>query len=143
MNRKLELIKELMALEAAETPTKISSPSDTVSVLDGIIHEEQEHFAVVTLNGAHEVIKTHIVSKGTINRALIHPREVFRPAILDNSASVVIAHNHPSGNLDPSFEDKDITHRLQEAGKIIGIEVLDHIIVSKRGYYSFLEEGEL
>jgi DNA repair protein RadC len=143
MNKKLELMKELMALEAAEAITKISTPQDIIPMLDIIVNEEQEHFVVVTLNGAHEVIKTHMISKGIVDRVLLHPREVFRPALIDNATCIVIAHNHPSGNTEPSSDDKFITVRLQDAGKLLGIEVLDHMIVSKRGWYSFSIEGEM
>lgn len=128
---------------AEKKPSKISSPSDIAPHLDHFAFNDTESFIVVTLNGAHEVIKVREISKGILNRAIIHPREVFRPALLDNCASIVVAHNHPSGNLQPSKEDKDITFRLKEAGELLGIEVLDHIIIGSTGYYSFLEDGEL
>lgn len=131
-------------LEVMENrPVKISSPSDCVPLLGKFRNENVEHFAVVLLNGNHEVQKVETVSVGILNRAIIHPREVFKPAIINSSCSVILAHNHPSGNLEPSKEDRDITFRLKEAGEVLGIEVLDHIIVSIKGYFSFLEEGEL
>ena len=121
---------------------KISSPSDVYPVLKKYHRKKQEHFLVLTLDGSHKVIRANIATIGIVNRAIIHPREVFLPAIKDNACSVVIAHNHPSGNLEPSREDREITERLCQAGQILGIEVLDHVIISKDGYYSFLEENE-
>jgi DNA repair protein RadC len=123
-------------------PTKINSPSDCVPLLGDYRNAETEQFIVITLDGEHKVIETKVISSGILNRAIIHPREVFRSAITDNACSIVIAHNHPSGSLEPSKEDRDITFRLKEAGQLLGIEVLDHIIVSIKGYFSFLEEGE-
>jgi len=143
MNRKEELMRELMALGAAEKVVRISAPTDVLSVLDSFVCEEQEHFVAVTLNGAHEVIKTHTVSKGTANSTLVHPRDVFKPALTDNAVALIIAHNHPSGNTEPSQEDRDITNRLTEAGTLLGIEILDHVIVGRKGFYSFLENGEI
>ena len=96
---------------------------------------------IVTLNGAHEVIRVKVLTIGLINRTVIHPREFFRQAIKDNSAAVIAIHNHPSGNLHPSEEDREITARLKDAGEILGVVLLDHIIVSKEGYYSFVEHG--
>lgn len=98
---------------------------------------------VVTLNGAHEVIKVRVLTIGLINRTVIHPREFLRPAILDNSAAVIAIHNHPSGRLEPSPEDKEITSRLKDACDLIGIPLLDHLIVSTAGYFSFVEHGLL
>lgn len=143
MNRKLELIKELMAIEAAETPIKITGPDHILPAVEEWREAAQEHFIVTTLNGAHEIIKTRVVSIGLINRTLVHPREVFNNAITDNAAAIILCHNHPSGNVEPSTEDIKITARLKQAGIIIGIEIMDHIIIAKRGYYSFLEEGKL
>ncbi len=122
---------------------KISSPSDIYPLLSHYGDRPQEYFFSITLNGAHEVIQIKTVSKGILNRAIIHPREVFTDAISDRAASIVVAHNHPSGNLEPSKEDRDITYRLQEAGMLLGIELLDHVVFSHKGYFSFLEEGEI
>ena len=102
---------------------------------------EREHFIALTLNGAHRVIHTHVISIGTLNQSLVHPREVFYPAIQDRAASIIIAHNHPSGQLNPSRADEQITTRLKEAGKLLGIDVVDHIILSSEGYYSFQDAG--
>ena len=120
---------------------KVSCPNDIVKVLfDKIAFEEQENFCVITLDGAHQIIESYIVSKGLVNRTMIHPREVFRPAISDNAVAVVIAHNHPSGNTEPSNEDNEVTARIKKAGELLGISVLDHVIISRQGYYSYMEE---
>jgi DNA repair protein RadC len=122
---------------------KIRMPVDLLPLVDRYIDRKQEHFLVATLNGAHEAVAVHVVTKGLVNRTIIHPREVFALAITDRAAAVMLAHNHPSGALEPSDEDRDVTRRLVSAGRTIGIPVLDHIIFSDRGYYSFLEDGEL
>lgn len=140
---KLKLIKELMAIEVAETPVKITSPDQILPFVEKWRYEDQEHFIVTTLNGAHQVIKTRVISIGIMNRTLVHPREIFKGAILDNAAAIILVHNHPSGNIDPSIEDIQITKRLKDASIIIGIGILDHVIISSRGYYSFLKEGKL
>ena len=88
----------------------------------------------------YRLIERQIISIGTLNSSLVHPREVFEPAIALHSASIIIAHNHPSQDLTPSIEDKKITTRLIEAGKILGIEIADHVILSKSGYLSFQKE---
>lgn len=98
---------------------------------------EKEVFVVFCLNTKNKIISREIVSIGTLNSSVIHPREVFRTAISRNANSVIVAHNHPSGSIEPSKEDKEITERLREAGDIMGIKVLDHVIVAKEGYYSF------
>ena len=136
---------QLIDMLAKETAIAITTPSDALAPileeLENIKFKDVECFVCVTLNGSHKVIGSYVVSQGLVNRTLVHPREVFRPAILDNSTAVIIAHNHPSGNLEPSLEDKDVTRRMKQAGDIIGIKVLDHLIVSPslHGYFSFLE----
>lgn len=102
---------------------------------------KQEIFMVITLNSANKVIRDRIITKGLLNSSLTHPREVFREAILENAASVILLHNHPSGNLEPSREDISITKQIVEAGKIIGISVHDHIIIAGDGYTSLMERG--
>lgn len=97
----------------------------------------------ITYNGAHEVLGVYNVGKGLVDRSLVHPREVFRPAIADNAAAIALAHNHPSGNLNPSDADRNVTGRIKRAGTLIGISLLDHIIVARDGYYSFLEHQEI
>ncbi|QEN05421.1 DNA repair protein RadC [Thiospirochaeta perfilievii] len=118
---------------------KISYPTDILPAVRHFVTRPQEYFIVITLNGAHEIIKTRVISIGILNKTLIHPREVFSDALKDRAASLVLAHNHPSGNLEPSNEDKEVTKRLISAGDILGIKILDHIIFSHRSYFSFTE----
>ena len=121
---------------------QVKLPADIFPLLRRYMGKKQEHFLVVTLDAGNHVIKVHLVSIGLLNRTLIHPREVFIRAIKDNCASVILAHNHPSGSLEPSREDREATTRLAQAGKLLGIEVLDHLIVGKTGFFSFKESGE-
>ncbi len=104
---------------------------------------DREHFIAITLDGSSRLINTHIISIGTLNQSLVHPREVFYPAIKDRAAAIIIAHNHPSCQLSPSRADKQVTVRLKDAGKLIGIDIVDHIILSPDGYYSFQESDEI
>jgi DNA repair protein RadC len=121
----------------------ISSPADVDRLLRGrIANLDRENFIVVLLNTKNEVIGTPLVSVGTLSAALIHPREVFKPAIRSSAASVILAHNHPSGTVEPSREDSEVTRRLGEAAAILGIEVLDHVIVGD-GHFSMKEHGIL
>ena len=121
----------------------ISSPADVERLLRGrIANLDRENFVVVLLNTKNEVIETSTVSVGTVSASLVHPREVFKPAVRASAASVVLAHNHPSGKVELSCEDREVTRRLVESAKILGIEVLDHVIVGD-GYYSMKEHGML
>ncbi len=121
----------------------ISSPADVDRLLRGrIANLDRENFVVVLLNTKNEVTDTPLVSVGTLSASLVHPREVFKPAIRASAASVILAHNHPSGEVEPSREDREVTKRLKESAKILGIEVLDHVIVGD-GYYSMKEHGML
>ena len=104
--------------------------------------QKQEHFIVVMLDGAHNIIKHIVVTVGLVNRTLVHPREVFAPALIERATAIVIAHNHPSGNLEPSPDDIEVTTRLKRAGQLLGVEVLDHIIFSASDYRSLQETGE-
>ena len=121
----------------------ISSPADVERLLRGrIANLDRENFVVVLLNTKNEVIETSTVSVGTLSASLVHPREVFKPAVRASAASVILAHNHPSGKVEPSREDREVTRRLGEAAGILGIEVLDHVIVGD-GYFSMKEHGML
>jgi DNA repair protein RadC len=123
---------------------KIGAPGDVLTLVGHYGDRLQEYFLCLSLNGAHEVIKTRVVSVGLLNRALVHPREVFADPIIDRAAAVIIAHNHPSGNVQPSMEDREVTIRIKAAGETLGVELLDHVVFSATGlYYSFLENGEL
>ncbi|WP_221057552.1 RadC family protein [Methanoculleus chikugoensis] len=122
---------------------RIASPVDVLPLVAEWRDKKQEYFLCVTLNGAGEVIERRVVTVGTLNQSLVHPREVFSEAITDRAASVILIHNHPSGTLEPSTQDLGITRQLVEAGSILGIRVLDHIIVTKKGYASLKELGHL
>ena len=106
--------------------------------------KSQEHFLTITLDGASHIINTRTVFIGTLNQSLVHPREVFADAIADRArGGIIIVHNHPSGTLEASRADVAITQRLKEVSKLVGIELLDHMILSKHGFYSFSDEGLL
>jgi DNA repair protein RadC len=129
--------------ERKSAPIYISCPSDSYLALKRFYHKRQEHFLIFTLNGSHGVIALRIISIGLVNRTIVHPREIFIHAIKDNAVAIILAHNHPSGNTDPSPEDKEITNRLIKAADILGIRILDHIIFCKTGFYSFKEHGAI
>ena len=122
---------------------KITTANDAYELLEEYAYEDKEVFLALTLDGASNLLAIREISIGTLNQTLVHPREVFVDAITDRAAGIIIAHNHPSQQNFPSLEDKQITKRLKEAGKIIGIEILDHIVITKDGFYSFSEEGLL
>ena len=119
----------------------IRGPEDVLPYVRHIAHRKQEHVLCLTLNGAGEVIEVHEITVGLVNTSQIHPREVFAPAIADRAAAVILVHNHPSGNLTPSREDLAITRQMVEAGKLLGIDVLDHIILTRDGFLSLKEQG--
>ena len=120
---------------------KIESAEDVHRELQEYAHKKQEYLVALTLDGASHLIEKRVITVGTLNQSLIHPREVFADAVADRAAGVIIAHNHPSGVLEASLEDRRATQRLREAGEIMGIELLDHVILSKNGYLSLREEG--
>ena len=121
----------------------ISSPCDLIPFVNHYTMSGKEHFLAVTLNGGHNIIQIHVVSIGTTNSAVVHPRDVFYEAIKENASAIIVCHNHPSGQVEPSEEDIDCTEKLLEASKIIGIPLLDHLILDCKGYYSFMENGLL
>jgi len=119
-----------------QTAPLIDSPAKVVDHLDHIKNKKQEHFVLLTLNGARRLINSRIVTIGTLVASLVHPREVFSFAIEDRAASIIVAHNHPSGMLDISDADREVTRQLRLAGEIIGIRLDDHIIVAGDEYVS-------
>lgn len=137
--KKYDRIIELFIKEQPSGP-KITSPSEVYRQLLSYTVRKQESFLVITLDGSYQTINVHEVTKGIVNRTLVHPREVFAPAIEDMAVAIIVAHNHPSGNTKPSEEDIDITKRLIDAGTILGIPVLDHVIVGRENYASLKEE---
>jgi DNA repair protein RadC len=121
----------------------ISSAQDIYEELKEFYNKKQEYFIAFYLDGANRICEKKIITIGTLNQSLVHPREVFAPAIEKRCASIIVSHNHPSDNLTPSKEDIFITQRLKQSGKILGIEILDHIIFSKIGFISLQQEGLL
>ncbi|MEK7177258.1 MAG: DNA repair protein RadC [Patescibacteria group bacterium] len=119
----------------------IKTPKDLYPLLkEKIINFHKEYFMVVSLDNRNKIINIDIISIGTLNSSLIHPRETFEAAIKNHAALIIICHNHPSGELKPSEDDLVVTNNLVKAGKLLGIEVADHLIISKDGYYSFKEK---
>jgi DNA repair protein RadC len=122
---------------------KIRNTEDVVNLMRELKDKRQEYFLSLTLDGASNLIQKRTVFIGTLNHSIVHPREVFADAISDRAAGIIFVHNHPSADIEPSKEDIAITNRLLEVGKIVGIEVIDHIIIGKDGYFSFQSEGML
>ena len=123
--------------EVSERPI-IDSPEKAVEQLSDIRDKKQEYFVCLTLDGANRLIAKRIITIGTLTSSLVHPREVFAEAISDRAASIIVAHNHPSGTLTASSADSEVTQRLEEAGAVLGIKLVDHLIVSSSGHLSIL-----
>ena len=119
----------------------ITTPTETIPMLADIKDEQREYFVCLYLNARNQVIHKEVVSIGSLSASIVHPREVFRVGVAKCAASVILAHNHPSGDVSPSKDDIDLTHRLKEAGLIMGIEVLDHIIIATADFVSLKETG--
>jgi len=120
---------------------KITVAQDILPLVADIAGKQQEYFVCISLNGANEVIEKRVVTIGLLDKTSVHPREVFADVIADRAAAVIFAHNHPSGELQPSEADLLMHEQLTEAGKILGIRVIDHMIIARKGYYSFQEAG--
>jgi len=121
---------------------KIKHPMEVYELVKRYAELKQEYFILLTLDGHHNVISVSIVSIGLVNRTIVHPREVFCRAISDRASAIVICHNHPSGDVIPSDEDKQITRLIHQAGEIIGIPLLDHLVISKTDYTSMRQQGD-
>lgn len=122
---------------------KVRTPNDIIPYVQNYAIKAQEHFITVCLSGAHEILNIQVNSIGTLNHAVIHPREIFSDAIKHRAAAIIVCHNHPSGNCTPSEEDIKTTRQLSKASEILGITLLDHIIINKNSYFSFLENQML
>jgi DNA repair protein RadC len=131
---KYKLSKKKMAI--------IDSPEKTYRMFKELSEEPQEHFYALYLDNKNQVLAYRLISIGTVNETIIHPRDVFSGAVLVNAVSIILIHNHPSGELQSSREDLAVTERLREGGKILGIAILDHIIIGN-GYMSFRDQGYL
>jgi DNA repair protein RadC len=133
-----------LARSSPEEAARIRSPQDAARlVMEDMRYLPNEHFVCLFLNTKNQVIARETLSIGSLNATIVHPREVFRAAIKRNSASIICVHNHPSGDPTPSPEDVELTRRLTEAGEIIGIDVLDHIIIGDQSFISLKERGLL
>lgn len=136
----VKLVKEKGALYELENK-KIGSPEDSYNMLKEVFNPgelAEEVLLMISLNTKNRVTGLFEVSRGTLSASLVHPREVFKRAILNNASSIIIAHNHPSGDLKPSREDIELTRKLMDAGRILGISLLDHIIIGDDDYYSLM-----
>ena len=125
---------------------KIQSPNDIFNIAQNVIHANEhaeENLWLITLDTKNNITGIFTVSTGSLNSSIVHPREIFKRAVLQNAASIIICHNHPSGDPAPSQEDINITKRIYDAGKILGIELLDHIIIGDNKYTSLKERGIL
>jgi DNA repair protein RadC len=135
-----ELTKRALEVEDSNLPA-INSARDAVNHLQELRNAKKEHFVALYLNARNQLIHKETISVGTLNASLVHPREVFKPAIDNLAASLIIAHNHPSGELLASEEDIKVTSRLKQSAELLGLEILDHLILTKTGYSSFKEKG--
>jgi len=123
-----------------QSATKFTSPLQIFNIFKFLANESKEHFITIHLDGKNRILCIDLVSTGSLNQSIVHPREVFKGALLSSAAALVLIHNHPSGDPTPSREDREITRRLKECGELIGIRILDHIICGDT-YMSFVEMG--
>jgi DNA repair protein RadC len=136
-----EIVRRLYEVNSVDN-TKITCPKDVFDLVKGnLMHEEVEHFQILILDTKNKVKNIENISTGSLNSSIVHPREVFNTAIRRRAANIIAVHNHPSGDTKPSREDISITERLEKAGEMVGIKLLDHIIVGNCSYLSFKEEG--
>jgi len=139
-------IQKIQTVEE-QAPEKITQAEHAAAIFRAMVGDDigkKEYFLALTLDSGSRPIVARVIHIGTLNQSLVHPREVFRDAITDGAAAVIVAHNHPSGNTSPSQNDDRVTRRLREAGELLGIELLDHLIITPDdGYYSYSEEGGL
>lgn len=137
-----EISKRISTLKIEKI--KISSPSDAaVVMMEEMRYYKKEYFKIILLDTKNNIKKVSEISVGSLNSSIVHPREVFSEAVVNSASSIILVHNHPSGESEPSHEDINLTNRLDECGKILGIKVLDHIIIGDGVFYSFKEEGLL
>jgi DNA repair protein RadC len=135
-----EISRRIQSQEKWKFNKKITSPSEVADIFIPLLKDElKEKFIIVCLNSANKIITYEVISVGNLNSSIVHPREIFKSAIEHSSASIILLHNHPSGNAEPSNEDISITKKLVEAGKLLDIPVFDHIIIAGNSYSSFVE----
>ncbi len=138
----LELARRLHGPDFGPSPV-LRTPREVYEATADLRPERREHFVGLYLNTRNRLLARETVSVGSLNASIVHPREVFEPALRRNAASLIVVHNHPSGEVEPSEDDIQITRRLAQAGDILGIALLDHVIVGGAGYLSLKEEGHL
>ena len=135
----LELSKRAFTIDQDTLPT-IHNSRDVADAVVDIRKLKREHFVVLYLNARNQLIHKEVVSLGTLNANIVHPREVFQPAVIHSAASIILVHNHPSGDTTPSNDDVQLTKRMIKAGEMMGIDVVDHVIVSERSFLSFKDK---
>jgi DNA repair protein RadC len=136
----MKTIRWQMVMEGSGDPAKIAGPEDVARFgreFLGLHGKDREHFIVLLLNAKNEVTAYETVTIGILNASLVHPREVFKPAIVGSAAAIIVIHNHPGGDPKPSLEDIEITERLRKSGELLGIPLRDHIIIGTEKFYSF------
>ena len=146
--RQIKAVYETMTVKDSvagylKTGTRYTAPQEVYETFRFLMQETKEVFLTLHLDGKNRIIALDMVSIGSLNQSIVHPREVFKSACLSNAAAVILIHQHPTGDPTPSREDISITNRLKEAGELMGIKVLDHIIVGDGSYHSFVERGVL
>lgn len=146
--RQIKAVYETLRVEEEvlnylKTGSRFTAPEQVFETFRFLMQETKEHFTTLHLDGKNRVVCMDVVSVGSLNQSIVHPREVFKSACLSNAAAIILVHQHPSGDAAPSREDIEITKRLREAGDIMGIKVLDHVIVGDGEYVSFVERGLL
>lgn len=134
---------DIISVRSTRAPYKVSRPSDVYAALKRYANSKVEKFYAISLDGQHAIIHINMVSMGTTNRCMAVPRDIFHAAIKDRATALIVAHVHPSGNNQASLEDRAVSDRLREVGDIIGIPVLDSLVFSRTGYFSFVEGGLL
>lgn len=136
-----EISRRVLSQDKWMSERRITSPEDIANIFIPLLRDEvKEQFVVVCLNSANKVIRYEVISVGNLNSSVVHPREIFKSAIEYSAASIILLHNHPSGNPEPSNEDITITKKIVEAGKLMDIPVYDHIIIAGKNYTSFVEK---
>lgn len=137
----LELGKRCLLFEEQLAPVISSSKKAALVFERELMGLKKEHFLVIQLTTKNHILNVETISIGSLNASIVHPREVFKGAVKNSAATIVLGHNHPSGDPNPSEEDCDVTQRIIESGKLLGIDVIDHIIIGNNSYFSFKEEG--
>ena len=135
-----EFAGRVLEVDSSNTLPIVQTTKDIIAQISFLREHKKENFVVLYLNSRNELLNKETISVGTLNASLVHPREVFEPAARIFAAQIILAHNHPSGDSEPSEDDLDLTKRMVEAGKILGIEVIDHVIISNLNSFSFKEK---